>query len=99
MIDIKFVEYCVSEIKVAVKRFGVCQYNDKGPREVMSVDDVVLEMKKVEHANVVETLVAVCGIREIDVKAGDLVSEILHHLDGDKDYEFIFESDELMEYY
>lgn len=36
---------------------------------------------------------------DIDVNPKDLVSEILHSLYGDSEYEFLFANDQLMEMY
>jgi hypothetical protein len=65
----------------------------------MSIDAVVHELKKVSREDVIETLLSLSESKNCDVNPKKLVSEVLHYLDGDNVYDFLFENDQLMDMY
>lgn len=89
----EFIKYCVAEIKLAVERFGTHQYNDKGPGEVMPLKEIVSEFKSVSKDMAVASLIVLCGVSGLSVEPKYLVCDILHSLDDDEDYGFLYDDD------
>lgn len=88
-----FAGQILGKIKDAIKNFGSYTYSDKGPHEVMDIDEIAEELRIYTSDTAIEILLQVA-------RTGDdgamCVSTILGNLE---DWDELFENEELTEHY
>ena len=83
----------------AKDQFGKYSYDDKGPDEVMDVDELVRELKKLHIDTIITQLLHLANRTDCPLDPTALVSSILHSLDGEEKFDPLFENEELSEHY
>ena len=83
----------------AKDQFGSYSYNDKGPDEVMDVDELVRELKKLPTDTMITQLLHLASRTDCPLDPSALVTSILHSLDEDEKYDALFENEDLCEHY
>ena len=95
----RFSDLAKTKLAEAKDQFGSYSYNDKGPSEVMDVDELVREIKKLSLIDASTELKHLASRTDCLLDPSMLVMEILHSLDDNPAYETLFEDEELMEHY
>ncbi len=83
----------------AKDQFGSYSYYDKGASEVMDVDALVRNLKKLPIDKVLTELKHLAARTDCPLDPSVLLRDILGSLDDDESYEALFEDQELAEYY
>lgn len=83
----------------AKDQFGSYSYYDKGASEVMDVDALVRELKKLPIDEMITELKHLGARTDCPLDPPVLLRDILGSLDDDEKYAVIFDDDELMEDY
>jgi hypothetical protein len=95
----RFSDLAKSKLAEAKEQFGSYSYNDKGPDEVMDVDELVREIKRLPVEKALEELKHLAAREDCALDPTSLVSSILHSLDDDEKYDSLFEDEDLSEHY
>lgn len=93
--SLSFSEFAKAKIKEALKMFGEYPYYDKGPHEVMDIDELVREAEKLP----IEELISELNLLAAYEHGEPAVNAILHSVDEDQKFEKLFEDDDLSEMY
>lgn len=90
-----FNKFAETKIKEALRLFGEYPFYDKGPNEVMDIDELVREAKKLP----IEELISELKLLATYEHGEPVVSVILHSVDEDPKFKKLFEDDDLFEMY
>lgn len=93
----QFLSFAVDALKQAHKSFGTYAYNDKGPHEVLDVEEIIAKLRQVPKEDVVEALLKLCADKSTDLDPSSLVCAILIDLQCDDEMDFLFENEALLE--
>lgn len=72
----------LSALKVALKKYGTYQFDDKGPREVMDVDSLVAEVREFSSKDAAEAITLIVEGYKKDNRGETLARSILINLQG-----------------
>lgn len=84
------VERCLSELGQALKRFGTYSFDDKGPVEVMDLEELIDEIRQLPVEDAVAVLQTLDASEEYEGRASTLASELIA---GMQDWDELFEQD------
>ena len=72
---------CLTELGVALKRFGTYSFDDKGPSEVMDIDRLVRKLRVMPVAEATSVLLELASCNEYDGRSNELASVLVSELD------------------
>ncbi len=81
LVDSDLVARCVDELKLALSQFGTYTFDDKGPQEVMNIDDLVEEFRDLSPEAAGNTLLALAADITFWARAETLASCILGEME------------------
>ena len=87
---------CLTELGVALKRFGTYSFDDKGPGEVMDIDRLVGKLRVMPVAEATSVLLELASCNEYDGRSNELACELAAELD---DWDELFENPGIAEMY
>lgn len=76
----QLLDECLSELGLALKRFGTYTFDDKGAHEVMDVDVLAEKFRKMSVEDASTVLLALAKSKNHDGRGESLVASILNEL-------------------
>jgi len=95
----RFSDFAKIKLGEAKDMFGSYAYNDKGPEEVMEVDELINKVKLLSVEDATEEIVHLANRKDCALEPSILVYSILFSLDSNPKYEAIFENKDLAKHY
>jgi len=80
---------CLTELGVALKRFGTYSFDDKGPYEVMDVESLARKLRVMPVAEATTVLLELAASTEHEGRGNSLASVLVGELD---DWDELFEN-------
>jgi hypothetical protein len=77
----KLTKECLSELGLALKRFGTYQYDDKGPHEVMDLEPLIAKFQKLSAAEAVEVLREIAESPKYNNRGSILTETLLAYME------------------
>jgi hypothetical protein len=87
---------CLTELGIALKRFGTYSFDDKGPSEVMDIDSLLEKFRAMPVEKAAEVLVELAASREHDGRGMWLASTLVGEME---DWDELFEQPGIEEIY
>ena len=87
---------CLTELGVALKRFGTYSFDDKGPSEVMDIDRLVGKLRVMPVAEATTVLLELAASPEHKGRGNSLASTLVGELE---DWDELFENPDIAEMY
>jgi hypothetical protein len=87
---------CLTELGVALKRFGTYSFDDKGPSEVMDIDRLVGKLRVMPVAEATTVLLELASCNEYDGRSNELACALVGELE---DWDELFENPDIAEMY
>ena len=84
------VEKCLSKIGEALTRFGAYSFDDKGPNEVMDLEELTSEIRRLPVEDAISVLQAINGSEKYEGRASTLASTLIVQM---QDWDELFEQD------
>lgn len=93
-----FVSFVKAKLDESKDLFGTYHYHDKGPDEVLSMYEITQQFNKLHKDEMIAALHELLEM-DHDLSTDMIVSHILGSVDGDSNFDFLFEDEKLMEHY
>lgn len=87
---------CLTELGVALKRFGTYSFDDKGPYEVMDVESLAQKLRVMPVAEATTVLLELASCNEYDGRSNELACALVGELE---DWDELFENPDIAEMY
>ena len=87
---------CLTELGVALKRFGTYSFDDKGPYEVMDVESLARKLRVMPVAEATSVLLELASCNEYDGRSNELARALVGELE---DWDELFENPDIAEMY
>jgi len=84
--------HCLSELDLALKRFGTYSFDDKGPVEVMGLQELDLKFRELTPDEAADILVALSKCPLFEGRPESLVSSLIIDM---QDWDELFETGKL----
>jgi hypothetical protein len=92
----KLTKECLTELDVALKRFGTYSFDDKGPYEVMDVESLARKLRVMPVAEATTVLLELAASPEHKGRGNSLASVLVGELE---DWDELFEHPDIAEMY
>jgi hypothetical protein len=87
---------CLTELGVALKRFGTYSFDDKGPYEVMDIDPLLRKLRVMPVAEATAVLLELAASREHEGRGNSLAHALVGELE---DWDELFAHPAIAEMY
>ncbi len=77
----KLTKECLSELGLALKRFGTYQYDDKGPHEVMELEPLIAKFQELSAIKAAEVLLEIAASPKYDNRGSYLAQTLLSFME------------------
>jgi len=77
----KLTEECLTELGLALKRFGTYHYDDKGPHEVMDLEPLIAKFQELTAIEAAEVLREIAASPEYDNRGSFLTETLLGNME------------------
>lgn len=95
--SMKLSDSIAQAINDAVKSFGTYAYNDKGPSEVMDLNAILADIRKMPSADVLAELKTVCRMPNMRVDPSYVVEALLVKAQEEPALDYLYEDTELLD--
>lgn len=83
---------CLDKLGIALKRFGTYSYDDKGPQEVINVNELATKIKKLDPAEAIAVLLEINTSKKYEGRGSYLASTLICNL---QDWDELFQQEDI----
>lgn len=77
----KLTKECLTELGLALKRFGTYEYDDKGPHEVMHLSPLISKFRELPVTEAAEVLLELAASPKYDERGSALAETLLAYME------------------